>query len=134
MRFTFPGHTRPITIYGLHPPPPVSAALAAARNDKLEWIASAIRSRGDERAVAVGDFNLTPYSPHFPAFARRSGLQPALPGRFPQGSWPVLFGTAAFGIPIDHAFVPADAAVIAHEIGPDLGSDHLPVTLTLAFD
>ena len=131
-RLQVSGSQRPVAIYGIHPPPPVSDSLAEARNEKLEWLARTVRGRPGEAAVVVGDFNLTPYSPYFATFSRESGLQ-AVQGRWlPQATWPVVLGMAWFGMPIDHSFVSPDLTVLAREIGPALGSDHLPVTLTLA--
>jgi endonuclease/exonuclease/phosphatase (EEP) superfamily protein YafD len=91
-----------------------------------------IRGRGDETAVVVGDFNLTPYSPYFAAFARASGLQPARGAALAASTWPGMLATWGLGIPIDHVFVSSNANVVAHEVGPDLGSDHLPVAVILA--
>jgi len=30
-------------------------------------------------------------------------------------------------IPIDHVLVPPEATVLRREVGPDIGSDHLPI-------
>jgi len=35
-------------------------------------------------------------------------------------------------VPIDHCLVSSELAVVNHEVGPDLGSDHFPVLVTLA--
>jgi endonuclease/exonuclease/phosphatase (EEP) superfamily protein YafD len=132
MRLALPAYPRPLTIYAVHPPPPMSRELAQARNDKLRSIAGIVHGRPAESAVVVGDFNVTPFSPHFASFARTSALQPVQKGILPRPTWPVVLGTAWFGIAIDHSFVAPDLALVSREIGPALGSDHLPVTLTLA--
>ena len=133
MRLVLPAYPRPLTIYAIHPPPPpVSRELAHARNDKLRYISGIVRGRPDESAVVVGDFNVTPFSPHFASFARTSGLQPVQKAILPRATWPVVLGIAWFGIAIDHSFVAPDLAIVSREVGPALGSDHLPVTLTLA--
>lgn len=131
-RLAIAGRARPVTIYGIHPPPPVGRVLADGRNAKLDELARRIRSRSDETAIVVGDFNLTPYSPYFRAFAQASGLTPARGGVLAQSTWPAPIARSWLGIPIDHAFVGADVNVVAHEIGPDLESDHLPLGVILA--
>ena len=80
----------------------------------------------------IGDFNLTPFSPYFRAFADASGLRPVRAGFWPKSTWPGMLASAWLGIPIDHAFIADDLKVVSHEIGPHLGSDHLPVLITVA--
>jgi endonuclease/exonuclease/phosphatase (EEP) superfamily protein YafD len=131
-RIAVAGRGRPVAIYGIHPPPPISQALADARNANLLGLAETIRRRRDETAIVVGDFNLTPWSPYFRAFAQASGLRPARSSAFAPSTWPTPVAGLQLGIAIDHAFVGADASLVAHEVGPDLGSDHLPVGVVLA--
>jgi len=132
VRLAIPGQKLPVALYAIHPPPPVSGDLADARNDYLARIASAISGRADETAIVVGDFNTTPYSPYLRRFVKETALLPSRCCLLHQGTWPVIFGNAWFGIPIDHSLVTARLRVAAHEIGPDLGSDHLPIVLSVA--
>ena len=134
IRLIAPGAARPVRIYAVHAPPPISAEMAAARNEKLEYIARMVRGRPHEAAIVVGDFNLTPYSPHFRRFAQSSGLHWASSSWLPQATWPALFGSAWFGIPIDHSFIAPGMNLISRRVGPDMGSDHLPVQLTVALE
>ena len=48
-----------------------------------------------------------------------------------QGSFPA--SSAILRIPIDHVLVSCEVGVRARRIGPDVGSDHLPVIVDLAF-
>ena len=48
-----------------------------------------------------------------------------------QGSYPT--SSALVRIPIDHVLVSCDVGVHDREIGPDVGSDHLPVVVDLVF-
>ena len=121
---------RALTVYAIHPPPPIDAQLAADRNESLMRVARAVAAERTP-AVIVGDLNLTPYSPYFRKLGEVAGVQPARAQTFPRPTWPTPLANAWLGIPIDHSFVSRDIAVAAHEIGPDLGSDHLPVTLTV---
>ncbi len=43
-----------------------------------------------------------------------------------------LPGTALWGIAIDHTLVTPGARIVQREVGPDLGSDHLPVRTRVA--
>jgi endonuclease/exonuclease/phosphatase (EEP) superfamily protein YafD len=38
-----------------------------------------------------------------------------------------------FALPIDHTLVSPGVRVVQREVGPDLGSDHRPVTTTIEF-
>ncbi len=79
--------------------------------------------------MLVGDLNLTPYAPAFPRLLRESGLRDAFVGRWWRPTWQAGFGPLA--LPIDHALVPATSCVLQADIGPDVGSDHRPVQVTL---
>ena len=94
-------------------------------------LARTIGERKHETAIVVGDFNLTPYSPHFKRFVNEARLLPARCCVLHRATWPVVLGDAWFGIPIDHSFVASGVQVVSRTVGPHLGSDHLPVTLTV---
>ena len=68
------------TMVGVHLAYPVSPAGSAARNRQLVAMAHLLRSL-EEPAVVVGDFNLTPYSPHSADFVKGSGLRDCSRGR-----------------------------------------------------
>lgn len=128
-----PGRAQPLALYAIHAPPPISSELAAARNAKFEQIARQATAQAQSTPVVVGDFNVTPWSPYFRRFAQNSGLRDArTPGRFDH-TWPVTFNNAHIGLAIDHTFAHPSLRLIKRTIGPDLGSDHLPVTATFAY-
>ena len=128
-----PGRADPLALYALHAPPPISGELAAARNAKFEHIARLAAAQPKAAPVVVGDFNVTPWSPYFSRFAAASGLRDLrAPGRFDH-TWPVTFDNANLGIAIDHSFAHPSLQLIKRSVGPDLGSDHLPVTVTLGY-
>lgn len=128
-----PARTRPLALYGLHAPPPLSAEYAAARNAKLEHVARLAAAQPDATPVVVGDFNVTPWSPYFKHFIDSSGLRDTRAPNRLDPTWPVLFGSARLGLAIDHSFAHPSLRVVKRTVGPDLGSDHLPVTVTLAY-
>jgi len=52
-------------------------------------------------------------------------------GRGIQPSWPASL-PAALRIPIDHCLVSPGIAVVGRQLGPQVGSHHLPVIVDLA--
>lgn len=71
-----------VALYALHPPPPVGAALARARQHYLHTVAQAIAADGAAHVLAVGDLNTTPFSPLWRTFVATAGLHG---GPVPQG-------------------------------------------------
>lgn len=84
---------------------------------------------GDMPTVLGGDFNMAPWAPRLLALARDTGLA-VTPGL--AGTWPASLPVPA-RVPIDHVLVSADLRADTRTVGPDLGSDHRPVTVTLSF-
>lgn len=115
---------RRLSLFAVHPLPPMSAAMAATRNAQLQTLAA--RARLVEGPLVVcGDFNLTPYSPYFADFVGASGLRDAGRGRGVHTTWPTEL--PLLGIPIDHCFVRGPLATETIErMEPD-GSDHYPL-------
>jgi len=72
-----------------------------------------------------GDFNATPWSPVCRDFAARSGLVDTALGRGLQTTWNARLWLPR--IPIDHVYAPPRTMVVRRAVGPDVGSDHLPV-------
>jgi endonuclease/exonuclease/phosphatase (EEP) superfamily protein YafD len=119
----------PLTIVATHPPPPAGARRAAARDAALRSIATFVAAAEDPCIVA-GDLNATPWSAAFRGLVRTSGLCDTALGRGLQPTWNArLFAPR---IPIDHILAPAGTIVLERTVGPDLGSDHLPVTARLS--
>ena len=128
-----PGRAVPLALYAIHPPPPINGELAAARDETLMYIAGKTAAQPEATPIVVGDFNITPWSSAFSRFEKASGLRPAhTPWRI-DNTWPVTFNNANFGIAIDHSFAHPALTLVKRMIGPDLGSDHMPVTATWAY-
>lgn len=128
-----PARATPLALYAVHAPPPVSAEFAEGRNNKLEHIARLAAAQSKATPVVVGDFNVTPWSPYFKRFVSGSGLRDARTPRRFDHTWPVFSGHAAAGLAIDHSFAHPALHMVRRSIGPDLGSDHLPVTVTFSY-
>ena len=121
-------HDRDVRLFAIHPHPPKSAAQAAALRTQLEAVAVAAAA-APRPCVVAGDFNATPWSLPYRVFAARSGLRDTAAGRGVQPTWNARI--PAPRIPIDHVFASSDVVVLRRAVGPDIGSDHLPVEATL---
>ncbi len=113
-----------VFLLGTHPLPPGSAENARLRNEQFREIAARIRRCGMP-AIVLGDLNATAGSPYFNELVRDSGLHNTSQGRGLFGSWPASLPCARIGL--DHCLVSASIFVIAKQLGPRVGSDHLPV-------
>jgi endonuclease/exonuclease/phosphatase (EEP) superfamily protein YafD len=111
-----------------HPLPPVSARAVALHDIQFDAVAARARTLAPPLLI-TGDFNATPWSRAFTRLRERSetcdtragfGLQAS----FPANSW-------LLRIPIDHVLASCRIGVRDRRIGPDVGSDHLPVILDL---
>ena len=103
------------TLYALHPPPPISSELAGARQHYLAETARALAA--EPCALAVGDFNSSPFSPLFARFLQESGSRPAT--RYFTPTWKPFF------LNIDHAL--AKGLNVSARTLPWQHSDHRPL-------
>lgn len=115
----------PIGVVCLHPPQPASAAGARARDAALAELPTLLAPLPAGRVV-LGDCNATRWSAPFARALAASGLRDSCEGHGYQGSWPAAL-PAWLRIPIDHVLVSDHFEVVARGLGPDFGSDHLPV-------
>lgn len=120
---------RGVYVVGVHPPPPVGAALARERDALIERIGDWAREARDP-LIVCGDFNATPWSYPMRRLRARTGLHDASRGRGPLPTWPRHLGWA--GIPIDHCLHSDALAVVERRVGPWLGSDHRPLHVVFA--
>jgi endonuclease/exonuclease/phosphatase (EEP) superfamily protein YafD len=120
-----------LTVVGTHPLAPCSAYGWLGRNRYTFELARLLRETEGPRVV-TGDFNNTPWSAHFQTFLSVSGLRDSAQGRAPQSTWPT-FNPPFARIPLDHCLHSADVRIVDRRLGPDIGSDHLPLLIDLAF-
>ena len=112
-----------------HPVPPMGRRAAAERDRQLEAVARRARELGP-RVVLAGDLNATPWSPIFSRVLDLGALRDSRGGFGLQPTWSAGLPYLA-RIPIDHFLVGRDVRVLHREVGPRIGSDHLPVLVEL---
>jgi endonuclease/exonuclease/phosphatase (EEP) superfamily protein YafD len=95
---------------------------------QLAAVAERVRSV-EEPLVVMGDFNTTPWSRLFAGLVGRTGLCDSRAGFGIQASFPSDMPVVR--IPIDHLLASCSIGVRARRIGPQVGSDHLPVIVDL---
>jgi endonuclease/exonuclease/phosphatase (EEP) superfamily protein YafD len=114
-----------LSVIATHPFPPTRKSTSGHRNRQLEELAEYARSvKGP--ILFVGDLNVAPWSPHFKRLLRRSGLHDSRRGRGIQPTWQAGFPWF-LRIPLDHVLHSPEITVHRRELGPNIGSDHLPV-------
>jgi endonuclease/exonuclease/phosphatase (EEP) superfamily protein YafD len=112
-----------------HPPAPIAAGWSARRDAQLAAIGD-LAATERRPVIVAGDLNATPWSHGFQQLVRLRGLRDSALGRGLQATWNARL--PAPRIPIDHVIVSPEVRVVARRVGPDVGSDHLPVEATLA--
>ena len=120
---------RLVTLLGTHPLPPVGARYTQLRNEQLSAVAAFVEQL-EPPVVLLGDLNVTPWCNDFRRFVRASKLKDGFAGIGLHATWPARMWPLR--IPIDHCLVSADLRVTRKEVGPNVGSDHLPLFVDLA--
>lgn len=115
-----------VAVFAAHLYMPVTPAGAARRNRQLEEFAEELRVAA-RPTIAVGDFNLSPYSPHDRDFSAASGLRDCSRGRPLAPTWPTRL--APLWIQIDRCFLSAGVGLARYGVGGALGSDHYPLLM-----
>jgi len=118
----------PITVLGVHLNWPLGPRNSKFRNEELAGVVAFSKSQ-TEPLIVAGDFNLTPWSEYFSAALEESGLHDSARGFGLGRSWPAQFAPA--GIRIDHCLLSRQWQSQRVDIGPSLGSDHLPLVADL---
>lgn len=129
-----PSPDKPLVVYVMHPSTPRSRAQWNYRNGYLAAVAKAVAAEPkDTPVIVLGDFNTPTWSPFYKHFVADAGLIDAS-----GTSWPSVTrffrrfrDIGHLGAPIDHILVSPGIEVRSFELGPDIGSDHLPVIADL---
>lgn len=118
----------PIALLGAHLYWPLGPHSSTVRNRQLGAIARLAREPGPPLAV-VGDFNVTPFSPHFARLLREGGLRNCANGAALAPTWPAR--VPLFFIRIDHCLASDGLSATNSRVGPYVGSDHYPIAVDL---
>lgn len=118
----------PVTVLGVHLNWPLGPRNSKFRNEELAGVVAFSKAQREPLIVA-GDFNLTPWSEYFSDALEESGLHDSARGFGLARSWPAQF--APLGMRIDHCLLSREWQSLRVDIGPSLGSDHLPVLADL---
>lgn len=119
----------PMTVLGVHLNWPLGPRNSQYRNEELAGVV-AFSKQQREPLIVAGDFNLTPWSQYFSGALEESGLQDSALGFGLARSWPSQF--APLGMRIDHCLSSREWQSVHFEVGPSLGSDHLPIVADLS--
>jgi endonuclease/exonuclease/phosphatase (EEP) superfamily protein YafD len=126
-------HGQPVSLLGIHAQHPTSAEKIAHLHRMHHGIGQWAQSEEDRGrpVVVAGDFNCTPWATLFKDFVQQSGLVDTSRGRIFEATRHVWLPDR---ILIDHVFVSPAWSLQHREVGPDFGSDHRPVFVTLRLD
>ncbi len=119
-----------VAILGIHPLSPTNRERAGLRDRQLAFAADWAVDRPG-RKVVVGDFNASPWSAPFRDLVARTRLRNSQQGYGLGLSFPTT-SPIWLRVPIDHLLYSDGLVVTGRVLGPDLGSDHLPLTVDLA--
>lgn len=99
---------------------------------QVRGLERAVRALPRDRLILTGDFNATPWSAQLRGLDQGLGLTrrdraiPTWPARVIGRDWPLPV------LPIDHVYAGPGWATVKVERGPNVGSDHYPLIVTLA--
>jgi endonuclease/exonuclease/phosphatase family metal-dependent hydrolase len=112
----------------MHAHPPVAPALLRARDRDLERAAQRA-TYGGQPTIVLGDLNVSPDAPAFADLLNDGQLRDALASGGWRPTWRADFWPLA--LRLDHVLASPALCVYSTDVGPDVGSDHRPVRVTL---
>ncbi len=125
-RARIPGRT--FTLISTHPAVPLGKTGYMARNRQLEHVAELVADASGP-VVLIGDLNTSIWSQTYRTMLSVTGLRDTRRGFGVLPTWPTFLPFAM--IPIDHTLVSGDIGVEDVRRGRRIGSDHLPLIVTL---
>ena len=131
--FSFDLAGKPVSVLGFHttrPAPANNWRWQRQGTDAAAVWAAAAQFAGGE-AVVIGDFNSTAAGVHVAEMCRRANLQDARQAHGPCGTWPSDL-PAFLRVNIDGAYHSAGLVCDEFRVGPEIGSDHRPIAVTVS--
>ena len=117
-----------VALHGLHPEPPLPGDDSGERDAELILAGREVRNQG-RAAIVIGDLNDVAWSRTSRLFRKVAGVGDPRVGR---GFYPTF--NANYPLlrwPLDHLFVSPHFDLMAIDLLPDIGSDHLPIFFRL---
>lgn len=113
-----------LSIFATHPLPPLGQQRFELRNRHFSTIVDTCR-RYNKHLIVLGDLNCSSFSVHFQKLKKALNLKDSRSGFGIQNTWhskvPLLKTT------LDHFLVSESIEVVDRSVGPNIGSDHLPI-------
>ena len=117
-----------LNVIATHPMIPVNSSFYAARNEQMADIAGLLGNLPGPKML-VGDLNLSQWDINYPGLEEQAGVRSARQGFGIIPTWPTFMPFAM--IPIDHVLVSDSISIKNIYSGPRIGSDHLPLIVTM---
>jgi endonuclease/exonuclease/phosphatase (EEP) superfamily protein YafD len=137
MSLTLDTGAAPLHLLVLHPDSPRSEARWRNKQryfEEMDAFIDDLKAENGDNILAIGDWNSAPWSARFQETLSRNSLKTAYPGGWPQTTR-FFFDYRLhwiLGAPVDQFAVSKDLRVVNVSLGPDIGSDHLPLIVELA--
>jgi len=119
-----------LSLIATHPIPPINQTTFENRNKQLTNIISK-RTQYSHNLIIAGDFNTSSFSNHFKILLS-NGLKDSRVGFGLLPTWPANYGILQ--TTLDHFLVSDHLHVIDRSTGPNIGSDHLPITMIIGIN
>ena len=118
----------PLHLVATHPLSPQGRRPKELCEEQLREVA-AFAAQLEGHVIVAGDLNTTPWTEAFEELLESSGLRDSRRGFGNQATWPTFLWPAM--LPLDHVLVSEGVEVVERRLGPEVGSDHLPLIVEL---
>ncbi len=123
---------KPITIFGVHPVPPLGKNASASNAQYLEKLTELCRNT-ETPVILAGDFNATPWGDQYQRLIKNLDYTNCALGENTLTTWNRFmdFSIPCFGLMLDHILYSKDFEKKDFKVTSDLGSDHDGVSAEL---